>query len=287
MNQMNSGVYCVPAWLGDDGLGWNNKGASRRPNVSGAAQRYLSRLGAGAEDLFYHVIAVLHDPAYNQLNADALRAEGPRILLPGWPAPGNAGILPAADAADALAQSAARGRELAAFLDPGTPVPGATQAPLRPEIAAIAVPATTDGRHMSGEDFAVTAGWGHFGTGDAVMPGQGRIVERAYTSDERATLAGATHASPLHGPTTLDIYLNGSAYWRNVPAAVWNYRLGGYQVLKKWLSYRERAILGRPLRPEEVQHFTDTARRIGRLLTLARSNRPSSEYAGRRPMSRR
>ena len=52
----------------------------------------------------------------------------------------------------------------------------------------------------------------------------------------------------------------------NVPAAVWTYRLGGYQVLKKWLSYRERAILDRPLLPDEVQHFTDTARRIAAIL---------------------
>ena len=35
-----------------------------------------------------------------------------------------------------------------------------------------------------------------------------------------------------------------------------DYRLGGYQVLKKWLSYREHEILGRLLRPNEVQHFT-------------------------------
>ena len=39
---------------------------------------------------------------------------------------------------------------------------------------------------MDGDDFALTAGWGHYGTGDAVMPGQGRIVERKYTADERA-----------------------------------------------------------------------------------------------------
>ena len=26
--------------------------------------------------------------------------------------------------------------------------------------------------------------------------------------------------------------LNDRAYWHNVPAAVWNYKLGGYQVLK-------------------------------------------------------
>ena len=75
------------------------------------------------------------------------------------------------------------------------------------------------------------------------------------------------------GETTFDVYLNEEAYWRNVPSAVWDYRLGGYQVLKKWLSYREHEVLGRRLRAEDVQHFTDTARRIGALL-LASSDRP-------------
>ena len=49
---------------------------------------------------------------------------------------------------------------------------------------------------------------------------------------------------------------------------MWRYKLGGYQVLKKWLSYRERNILARPLTLDEVQHFTDTARRIAAILTL-------------------
>ena len=249
-----------PAWLRNEGLGTDVATVQRRPNLSSTAQRYLDRLGLGVEDLFHHVLAILHDPAYRKANAGGLRMEWPRIPLPGWPDGEASG------AAEALVESAARGRELAALLDPDTPVPGVTQAPLRPEIAAIAVPATTDGRNMTGEDFAVTAGWGHYGTGDAVMPGQGRIVERAYTADERARLVGATHASPLHDHTTLDIYLNGNAYWRNVPAAVWNYRLGGYQVLKKWLSYRERDVLGRALKPEEVRYFAEVARRIGSLI---------------------
>ena len=47
--------------------------------------------------------------------------------------------------------------------------------------------------------------------------------------------------------------------------------LGGYQVLDKWLSYRERDVLARPLRPEEVQHFTDTARRIAAILMAVSS----------------
>ena len=50
---------------------------------------------------------------------------------------------------------------------------------------------------------------------------------------------------------------------------MWNYKLGGYKVLKKWLSYRESKVLGRSLLPEEVQHFTDTARRISAILMLS------------------
>ena len=229
------------------------------------AQHYLARLGLEAEDLFYHVLATLHDPAYRKANAGALRMGWPRIPLPGWATPGNAGALPAAEAAGALAPSAARGRALAALLDPDTAVAGATTGTLTPEIAAIAVPATTRGNNMSGDDFAVTAGWGHFGTGDAVMPGQGRVVERAYTAEERAALGDTTAAL---GSATFDVYLNDRAFWRNIPAAVWGYRLGGYQVLKKWLSYRERGVLGRALSPEEVLYFAEIARRIGKILQI-------------------
>ena len=254
LNQMNSSVYCVPAFHVDDGLMTADNSRQRRPNLSGTAQAYLKRLDASVVDLIHHAVAVLHDPTYIRLNADALRAEGPRIPLPGWPDGGGEGV------AQAFARSAAWGRELARLLDPDTPVSSITESALRPEIA---VPATIDGHNMSGEDFALTAGWGHFGTGDAVMPGQGRIVKRAFTPDEHE--ASGDSLSAL-GETTLDIYLNGEAFWGNVPSAVWHYKLGGYQVLKKWLSYREHDILGRPLKPEEVQHFADTARRIGTML---------------------
>ena len=116
---------------------------------------------------------------------------------------------------------------------------------------------------MTGDDFALTAGWGHYGTGDAVMPGQGRLVEREYTADERAVLGDTIAAL---GETTFDVYLNARAFWRNVPAAIWGYKLGGYQVLKKWLSYRERGVLGRSLSPEEVLYFAETGRRLGAIL---------------------
>ena len=243
---------CFPIWLRYDDLGVS------QPNLSDVAQSHLDRLGLGVEDLFYHVLATLHDPAYREANAGALRMEWPRIPLPGWPSGG-------AEDAEELSRSAARGRELARLLDPDTPVPGVTQAPLRSESAAIAIPTTIDNRNMTGDDFTLTAGWGRLGAGGAVMPGQGHLLERNCTPTERAALADALpkqDQARLLGETTFDIYLNDRAYWRNVPAAVWRYQLGGYQVLKKWLSYRERSILDRSLTPDEVQHFTDTARRI-------------------------
>ena len=100
------------------------------------------------------------------------------------------------------------------------------------------------------------------------MPGQGKVQKRSYTADERTVVGDAVVAL---GDSTFDVYLNEKAYWQNIPASVWNYQLGGYQVLKKWLSYRESRILGRPLLPEEVQHFTDTARRIAAILMLTHS----------------
>ncbi len=260
---MDRSATCIPEWLREEGLGAVT-GSERRPNLSGAAQRYLDRLGLGVEDLFHHVLATLHDPVYREANAGALRMEWPRVPLPGWLGGDAEG------AAQALANSAAHGRVLAALLDSETPVPGVTEPPLPSEINAIAVPCTVEGRYMADEDFAVTASWGYFGANNVVMPNTGQAVERVYRREECPAMA--EHVATL-GETTFDVHLNGEAYWSNVPAAIWDYQLGGYQVLKKWLSYREQRILGRRLRAEEVQHFTDTARRIGALL-IATSNRP-------------
>ena len=60
-------------------------GGSAVPTCPAPLKAYIKRLDASVMDLFHHAIAVLHDSTYNQLNADALRAEGPRLPLPGWP----------------------------------------------------------------------------------------------------------------------------------------------------------------------------------------------------------
>jgi hypothetical protein len=64
------------------------------------------------------------------------------------------------------------------------------------------------------------------------MPGRGLGVVRDYAPAEAEAASEAT----LLGAQTHDIYLNADAYWRNIPDAVWDFTIGGYQVLKKWLS---------------------------------------------------
>ncbi|HQJ98502.1 MAG TPA: DNA methyltransferase, partial [Thermoleophilia bacterium] len=128
----------------------------------------------------------------------------------------------------------------------------------------------------SAGDLAVTAGWGHAGKGGVTMPGRGRLVERPYTEAELAAFRegladlGLSYDQLMSclGGSCYDVFLNDRAYWRCVPARVWRYTIGGYQVMKKWLSYRERALLGRDLKPEEARYVTEMARRIAALVLL-------------------
>jgi len=46
------------------------------------------------------------------------------------------------------------------------------------------------------------------------------------------------------------------------------YTLGGYQVIKKWLSYREQGLLGRSLSVDEARYVTEMARGIAEILLL-------------------
>ncbi len=108
------------------------------------------------------------------------------------------------------------------------------------------------------------------------MPGKGKLVARAYTSEELTAIeTGAKSIGcsleeilPHLGESTYDVYLNDLALWQNVPMNVWDYTVGGYQVMKKWLSYREKKVLGRSLTVEEVHEVTHMARRLSAVLTL-------------------
>jgi hypothetical protein len=215
-----------------------------RVNLCPTARAYLASLSlpdpdtdqVTAELIWYHALAIGYSPAYLKENADGIRQDWPRIPLP--------------NQKDLLLAAATLGRQVAALLDTETPVPGVTAGKIREDLKDLAVFVRVDGKPAKPEtgDLDLTAGWGHAGKGGVTMPGKGRMVNRedgAY-----------------------DIYLNDIACWRGVPKAVWEYTIGGYQVIKKWLSYREKDLLGRGLTPEEVRYVTEMARRLAALVSL-------------------
>ena len=53
-----------------------------------------------------------------------------------------------------------------------------------------------------------------------------------------------------------------------MPEKVWDHTIGGCQVSKQWLSYREHELRGRPLTPDEAREVTHMARRIAALILL-------------------
>ncbi|MBM4272893.1 MAG: DNA methyltransferase [Deltaproteobacteria bacterium] len=241
-------------------------------NLAPLARSYLAALGLpdpGANPetaalIWLHALAIGYAPAYLAENADGIRQDWPRIPLP--------------DSREALEHSAELGRQLAALLDPETSVPGVTAGAIRSELKSLAVISKAGGGVLNPDagDLAVTAGWGHGGKDGVTMPGKGKVERREYTAAELTSIREGAQAQGLTlkealdhlGETTCDIYLNKSAYWRNVPAKVWGYYIGGYQVIKKWLSYRERDLLGRSLHMEEVREVTHMARRLAAIVLM-------------------
>ena len=106
--------------------------------------------------------------------------------------------------------------------------------------------------------------------------GGGIEEKRDFTADEKKAIAesakdlGLTteEIMALWGSQTLDIYLSNEAFGGNVPEAVWEHAIGGYQVLKKWLSYRKRQVLGRDITKDEAREFAHIVHRIAALLLL-------------------
>jgi len=219
---------------------------NRLANISPNVRCYLAEVGVKNPDanekvaglIWMHTLAIGYSPEYLMENLDALQQDWPRVPLP--------------KSREDLLASAELGRQVALLLDMQRTLTGVTDGNNRQELKMIAV-------LSSSQDLSLTAGWGHAGQNGVTMPGKGKLQTRAFAPDETV---------PALGEVTHDIYLNNSTCWSNVPEKVWNYTIGGYQVVKKWLSYREFALLGRPLTPDEAREVTQMARRIAALILL-------------------
>ena len=238
-------------------------------NLSESARAYLKALSItdpnnsreAAELIWMHTLAVVFSPAYLTENADGIKLGWPRVPLP--------------RSKQALQLSAQLGAKIAILLDPNVlAVKGVDQDPcLEIKIARIT---RVGGGNLdpSTGDLCIKEGWGH--GKEVVMPGTGKLLQRNYSKEEKNEMIESLKSNaPTEdellgklGISTVDIYLNNVAYWENIPLKVWNYTMGGYQILKKWLAYRECDVLGRAITSEEAREFTNIARRIAVILLL-------------------
>lgn len=239
-------------------------------NLSSKARVYLRKLNIGEPDsdqelaglLWMHSLAIGYSPIYLKENADGIRVGWPRIPLP--------------SSEKMLFDSAKLGRYVARLLDTEQSVDGITTGVIRPELKCIALISRKGGGSLDPDagDLKIVAKWGY--GKKLVMPGKGRTEARDYTKRELDMIQKGSRklemtiekTLELLGKSTIDVYLNDVAFWKNVPARVWDYTIGGHQVIKKWLSYREYSVLGRSITPEEARDVTAIARRIAALLSL-------------------
>jgi hypothetical protein len=239
------------------------------PNVAKSVKAMLTERDLTSEQLFDHVLATLNAPIYETRYMDALRIDWPRVPFP--------------QTKEIFTRSSALGARLAALLDVETEIDGVTRGALAAGLSAIALP--------YGSSYQVTNGWGSVQRKEngtrLVMPGAGVSTERDWSEAEYEDLSqiAARHDLDLTslldviGSRAVDIQINATTGWRAVPIKVWMYTAGGYQALKKWLSYRETEIMGRPLRGEEILHFAQTARRITEILAMGPALNETHELA--------
>jgi len=251
-----SDAYLIPFDIRDSVL--QGTGAAKA-NLSPKCQAYLCGLcgelpeGAG-ERVFLHAMAICAAARYLEMNADGVAESFPRIPMPAE--------------LTVLDQGRALGERVADLLDPDKPVAGVTTGKVRAGLRGVGYLRETYANERERE---VTVSY----------MGTGRVLRRQRTAQEWADLEAEAHAlgltraqavALLGGEETYDVVWNTlvepNPRWENVPIAAWEYYIGGYPVLKKWLSYRQANELGRALSNDELRLFRDLARRVTALILM-------------------
>ncbi|MER8690024.1 type ISP restriction/modification enzyme [Mesorhizobium sp. M1136] len=236
---------------------------TRRANLSATARTWLATITDNDPDAdadlgdapWYHALAVMAAPGWLQENQSAILGGWPRVPLP-------------SDLIH-LEASAALGRRAAALLDTEQVVPGVNVTPYDAPFGMLGRLVREGGGALAPSDLEVTS-WGRGGNGAPVMPGNGNIRERdSYDVEERAALEEAALrleedvvALETRLGLPVDVRLNSLAYLKGVPSSVYQLTIGGYQVLKKWLSYRDREVIGRPITVAEAREAVAIVRRL-------------------------
>ena len=219
---------------------------TRTANLSEKVRKYLRKLkfpepdesAESAEIVWLHALAVCYSTLYQSENVDGLKIGWPRIPLP--------------KSAKLLRQSAALGTTIRDLLDMRKPLNLKTveNVPLN-KLAVFS---------GDGDNLRIADGWGHMDDNGKVYPGKGKV---------KPMIRPPQYPDMLGAP--LEVHLNDDARLTTVPERAWEYRIGGFQCAKKWLSYRSHRVLRRDLYTDEVITFAEIIRRISALVLREKS----------------
>jgi hypothetical protein len=139
-------------------------------------------------------------------------------------------------------EAADLGASVASLLDPTTKPTKVIRDVLEKDAGKIGALRRTDGKDVRRDDFLVTVSY------------YGSAAGRFQREDSAA--CGR-------------IAINDVAGFDCVPIEAWEYEIGGYPVLKKWIGYRHaERIEGRALALEDVDHFREMIQRISALIQV-------------------
>lgn len=223
-------------------------------NLSEKSRLWLSHLGISdlvgnadnAEGPWYHALSICYSPKYVSENQEVLCVDWPRVPIP--------------RKIELFEESILKGLTISKLLDLED---SDIDSVIHNDIRQFGL--------VQHNDLTINAGWGRKSKGN-VTGGKGRIEFREWSGAEKQNLVRicrklnveVTRGFELLGKAC-DIYLNDTNYWKGVPESVWNFRIGSYQVIKKWLSYREDKIIEREILVPEARTVTNI---VWRLMTL-------------------
>jgi Type ISP C-terminal specificity domain/N-6 DNA Methylase len=189
--------------------------------------------------LFRYSMAISHSPQYEEDHKDFLAQDWPHI--------------PITRDKTLFEEAAKVGDQLGMMLDPFADASQILNTLVGGDAKGLGVAERRVGGNIRESDLVVE--YSYFG------PAKGKWKERAAKDTERV--------DPAWGDTTGDLYLNEDVFLSNVPNGIWQYELGGYPVLKKWLGYRQKGDRdGGSLSLAELDHFRGMILRIAAVLRL-------------------
>ncbi|HZC24731.1 MAG TPA: type ISP restriction/modification enzyme, partial [Candidatus Binatia bacterium] len=188
-------------------------------------------------DLFRYCVAIAHAPQYETDHKDSLAQDWPHIPI-------------IKDRAE-FEKAVGLGERIAQLLNPFSNAAALIKAILGGDAKSLAVPQKVGAGNLKESD--LTVDFSYYGAGT------GRWVERAFDDSEAQR--------EQWGETTGNLYLSKSVFLKHVPKAIWQYELGGYPVIKKWLGYRQATRRnGAPLSLGEMDELRGIVLRIATLL---------------------